>query len=103
MEQRSMPVKRVVGVVAGVAMLVAGLVGPEGAQAAPRRGITWEPCSQPDRAGVAGVTGAISAVTAADTSSAVGSLGSLGSLGSVGSLRAVGVVIGRVASPPARI
>jgi pimeloyl-ACP methyl ester carboxylesterase len=95
-----MPVKRVVGVVAGVAMLVAGLVGPEGAQAAPRRGITWEPCSQPDRAGV---TGAISAVTAAGTSSAVGSLGSLGSLGSVGSLRAVGVVIGRVASPPARI
>ncbi|MEW9532326.1 alpha/beta hydrolase [Microbispora sp. NPDC049125] len=36
--------KRVVGVVASVVMLGAGLVGPGGAQAAPRRGVAWGPC-----------------------------------------------------------
>ncbi|GAA4564616.1 alpha/beta hydrolase [Planotetraspora kaengkrachanensis] len=42
-----MPVKRVVGVVAGVAMLGAVLgIGPDGARAAPAREIAWGPCNQ---------------------------------------------------------
>ncbi|MEZ0076876.1 alpha/beta hydrolase [Planotetraspora sp. GP83] len=55
--------KRVVGLVAGVAMLSAGLVtGPDGARAVPvpgpmrgpMRGIAWGPCAQPGQAGALG-------------------------------------------------
>ncbi|WP_239103316.1 alpha/beta hydrolase [Microbispora corallina] len=54
--------KRVVGVVAGAAMVVAGLVGPEGAHAAPgRETLAWGPCRPAGAAASAGATAAPSA------------------------------------------